>query len=403
MVFKLGNLDRQIAKLPKDVLWCAKCVMSNQRPRVIFDNKNICSACNNLDYKNNKIDWNKRKKEFINLLDSHRSNNQEWDVLVPSSGGKDSGFVAHQLKYKYGMNPLLVTWSPIRYTDIGLKNFNSLSDSGFVNIKHTPNGIIHRKLARLCFEELGDAFHIFVLGQTYFPIHVAIKFNIKLIFFGENGEVEYAGDPQSVEKPFMDFINDEKWLSGYLKGTTLDELIDYAIKNKDYLSQDDINKADLSFYKPPEKTTLIDSGISKKYYYNYFHKWNPQENYYYCSENTGFKPNPERTEGTYSKYSSLDDKMDGFHYYMRYIKFGLGRCMEDAAHEIRDGHITRDEAITLMEKYEGEFPKKYFHDFLEYLDITEDHFWKVVDAWRPKHLWEKHNGKWCLKHPVSKY
>ena len=84
------------------------------------------------------------------------------------------------------------------------------------------------------------------------------------------------------------------------------------------------------------------------YYYNYFYKWTPQENYYYCVDNTGFKPNPERTEGTYSKYASLDDKMDGFHYYLRYIKFGLGRCMEDAAHEIRDGHITRDEAISLV-------------------------------------------------------
>ena len=88
---------------------------------------------------------------------------------------------------------------------------------------------------------------------------------------------------------------------------------------------------------------------------------------------------------------------------MRYIKFGLGRCMEDAAHEIRDGHITREEGLALMRKYEGEFPKKYFQEFLEYLDITKDQFWKVVDVWRPKHLWEKHNGKWCLKHPVSKY
>ena len=85
-----------------------------------------------------------------------------------------------------------------------------------------------------------------------------------------------------------------------------------------------------------------------------------QENYYYCVDNTGFKPNNERTEGTYSKYSSLDDKMDGFHYYMRYIKFGLGRCSEEASHEVRDNHITREEGIKLMNKYEGEFPKKIF-------------------------------------------
>ena len=93
--------------------------------------------------------------------------------------------------------------------------------------------------------------------------------------------------------------------------------------------------------------------------------------------------------------------MDGFHYYMRYIKFGLGRCMEDAAHEIRDGHMSREEGIALMNKYEGEFPKKYFNEFLEYLQITEEHFWNVVNAWRPKHLWSENNGSWYLKYPVK--
>ena len=140
---------------------------------------------------------------------------------------------------------------------------------------------------------------------------------------------------------------------------------------KNNISRDEFLEADLTFYKPPSTDELRSKGISRIYYFNHFHKWTPQENYYYCVENTGFKPNPERTEGTYSKYASLDDKMDGFHYYLRYIKFGLGRCMEDAAHEIRDGHITREEGIALMKRYEGEFPKKYFTEFLEYLDISE--------------------------------
>ena len=116
----------------------------------------------------------------------------------------------------------------------------------------------------------------------------------------------------------------------------------------------------------PSSENLLDAGIDGKYFFSYFKKWTPQENYYYSSDNTGFKPNTERSEGTYSRYSSLDDKMDGFHYYLRYIKFGLGRCSEDTAHEIRDGHITREEGIKLMKKFEGEFPKKYFKEFLEF-------------------------------------
>ena len=136
------------------------------------------------------------------------------------------------------------------------------------------------------------------------------------------------------------------------------------------------------------------------HFFSYYHKWTPQENYYYCVENTGFKPSPIRSGGTYSKYASIDDKMDGFHYYMRYIKFGLGRCVEDAGHEIRDGHLTREEGIALMRRYEGEFPERYYKEFLEYLDITEEHFYQVVDSWRLPHLWKKDNGEWELKHPI---
>ena len=146
---------------------------------------------------------------------------------------------------------------------------------------------------------------------------------------------------------------------------------------------------------------MISKNISKIFYYNYFKNWNPQENFYYASENTGFIPNPERTEGTYSKYASLDDKMDGMHYYMRYIKFGLGRCVEDASHEIREGHISREEGISLINKYEGEFPEKYFQDFLNYLDISKEHFWDVVDSWRATHLWERKGNKWELKNQIK--
>jgi len=401
MTFKRGNLEKRVPDLPKQVKWCKKCVMSNQRPRISFDKDGICSACNNLEYKNNIVDWEAREKELNTLLDKHRRNDGSWDVIVPSSGGKDSGFVAHQLKYKYGMNPLLITWSPLQYTDIGIENFRNLCDAGFVNLKCTPNGIIHRKLARLSFEEFGDAFHVFVLGQAFFPMHMALKFGIKLVFYGENGEVEYAGHAEAVDKPYTDRVKNADWIKGYLKGTTLDELLQYGCEHKDYIDEKDLNDADLTFYNPPPKEDMLNSDISRTYYYSYFHKWFPQENYYHCVEHTGFKPNPGRTEGTFSKYASLDDKMDGFHYYMRYIKFGLGRCVEDASHEIRDGHIIREEGIALMRRYEGEFPEKYFKDFLEYLGITEDHFWEVVDSWRLPHLWEKLNGEWKLKHTIS--
>ena len=227
---------------------------------------------------------------------------------------------------------------------------------------------------------------------------MALKMGIKLVFYGENGEAEYAGDPEYVDKPYKP---SKEWVKQHFKGLTFRELLDFGLKNKDYLSEDDFTESDLIFYEPPSVKELNTAGILGKHFYSYYHKWSPQENYYYCTEHTGFKPNPERSEGTYSKYASLDDKMDGFHYYMRYIKFGLGRCMEDAAHEIRDGHISREEGIALMKKYEGEFPIKYFKEFLEYLDISENHFWEVVDAWRPQHLWVKNNNLWNLRFSIK--
>ena len=389
-------LEKQLLNQPKEIKFCKKCVMSNQRPRIIFDLDGVCGGCRNSQSYKEKINWIKREEELSKLLDQYRRDDGSWDVIVPSSGGKDSAFVAHQLKYKYGMNPLTVTWAPLLYTDIGWKNFQGLRDAGFSNILASPNGQLHRQLSRLSFEEFGDAFHVFVLGQVSYPFHIAIKFNIPLVMFGENGEAEYAGDPNVIDKPF---IPSEEFQRLYFKGTSLDELVNFGIEKKEYFNKN-FNSSDLNFYRPPSINDLIKSKIKGKYFFGYFKKWIPQENFFYAAENTNFKPNPERTEGTYSKYASIDDKLDGIHYYMKYIKFGFGRATDDASHEVRDGHISRDEAISLVKRYDGEFPEKYFQDFLNYLDISQSYFWEVVDSWRSPHIWEKKGNKWKLKKTV---
>lgn len=397
--FERGGLEKQVDQLPRNILFCRKCLISNQRPRIIFNKDNVCSACINKQYLNEKVDWTQRENDFDQLVLEHKKKSNVWDVLVPSSGGKDSGYVAHRLKTKHGMNPVTVTWSPLKYTQKGLDNFYGLCDSGFLNLKCTPNGIIHRKLARLSFEEFGDAFHVFVLGQMYFPVHMALQLDISLIMYGENGEVEYAGDPGEADKPYTDLINDASWVKGYLKGTTFDDLLQYGVETKDYLNEEDLGSSDLIYYRPPPDELMRRKNITKIYYYGHYFNWNPQENFYYCVDYTNYTPNDVRCEGTYSKYASLDDKMDGFHYYMRYIKLGLGRCIEDVAHEIRSGHITKDEGLALLKRYEGEFPEKYYAEFLEYLGISEDHFWAVVNSWRLPHLWKKdENGQWKLQY-----
>ncbi|MBF0343545.1 MAG: N-acetyl sugar amidotransferase [Nitrospirae bacterium] len=390
-------MDKQLLIQPIEVKYCKLCVVSNQRPRIVFDDEGICSACRFANEKQNIINWQAREKELEQLLEKHRSRDDRWDVVVPCSGGKDSSYVAHQLKYKYGMNPLTVTWAPFKYTDIGWKNYQNFIGSGFNNILCHPNGKFHRQLARLAFEELGDAWQPFTYGQMCFAFHIALRFNIKIIFFGENGEAEYGGDPKNNYKSHMPL---EDWAFLYFKGATVDNLVQYGLKNKEYLKEEHYTNADIMFYRPPSIEELKRAGIDM-HWYSYYHKWIPQENYYYSVENTGFQANPERSEGTYSKYASLDDRLDGFHYYLAFIKFGIGRATSDAAHEIRDGHITREEGVALVKRFDGEFPKKYHAEFLDYLGISEEYFYEVVDFWRPDHIWEKVNGHWRLKHQVE--
>ena len=130
--------------------------------------------------------------------------------------------------------------------------------------------------------------------------------------------------------------------------------------------------------------------------------WKPQENYYYTVKNTNFKPNPDRTEGTYSRYSSLDDKLDWLHYYMMYIKLGIGRATSDAGREIREGKILREEGCSLVKKYDGEFTKKYFEFSLDFLMLDKENFFKIVDSFKLDHIWKKVGSKHKLRHTVNR-
>ena len=157
---------------------------------------------------------------------------------------------------------------------------------------------------------------------------------------------------------------------------------------------------DLRAYLPADAQALARSQIEVRYL-GYYLKWTPQESYYYAVEHTGFEANPVRTEGTYSKYNSLDDKIDGLHYYTTYVKFGIGRATYDASQEIRNKHLTREEGVALVRRFDGEFPEKYFRDVMDYVGIEPERFLELCDEFRSSHLWTKEDGLWRLRHQVS--
>ena len=160
----------------------------------------------------------------------------------------------------------------------------------------------------------------------------------------------------------------------------------------------DVKLADLMSFLPATAEDLKNSEI-EVHYLGYYLKWTPQEAYYYAVENTDFKARPFRTQGTYSKYNSIDDKIDDLHYYTTYIKFGIGRATYDASQEIRNKHLVRDEGVALVKRFDGEFPDRYFVEIMEYLDLDPEYFkTELVDKYRSPHLWTKVNGEWKLRH-----
>ena len=242
--------------LPEKVIFCKKCVVSNQRPGTVpeFKNKNlkdsklqkstigfvngICSACLYHDYKYNVVDWKSREQELLKLLDKHRSKNGYYDVVVPGSGGKDSAYVSHILKNQYGMNPLTVTWAPHSYTEIGWKNFISWIESGHDNVLITPDRSVHKKLTSLAFKNLLHPFQPFIIGQKYVGPRIANDYGINLVFYGENqaeGGSNLDWDQNLMPTDF--FIGDSNSLR--IGGLNTQEL-----------SEKGISESDLNLYKP---------------------------------------------------------------------------------------------------------------------------------------------------------
>ena len=392
--------------LPNEVKFCKKCVMSNQRPisavehkhtietgkiTLNFDEEGICDACRVAEQKE-KIDWKQREKELLELLNKHRKNDGQYDCIVPGSGGKDSAYQAHILKYKYGMNPLTVTWPPILYTEYGYKNFkNWLDIGGFDNISFNRNGKVMKLLTKLSIENLFHPFQTFILGQKYLGPKIAAKFNIPLIFYGEN-EAEYGNPIADNETSLRD--------KSYYTYNHLDEVFLGGVSVNEIMDKYNVRLSDLQSFLPPS-TEDIEKSKLEVHYLGYYLKWTPQEVYYYAVENTGFKARPFRTQGTYSKYNSIDDKIDDLHYYTTFIKFGIGRATYDASQEIRNKHITREEGVALVNKFDGEFPDRYFDEIMEYLGINPDYFKnELTDNFRSPHLWKKENGIWKLRHNV---
>ena len=393
--------------LPLEVRFCKKCTMNNQRPSstielkqkstekkatLSFGDDGVCDACKYAHQKKS-IAWKSREEELHELCNRFRRNDGRYDVILPGSGGKDSVQAAHILQYKYNMNPILITWPPALYTEIGRRNFDSWLNSGFANYTYNQNQKLHRFLTKNAFLNLGHPFQPFILGQKNLAPRLSILLDIPLVIFGEN-EAEYGNAIEDNEKP----TRDPKYFSAEL---SIKDLVLGGVPAKDLIKDFGFALSDLEAYFPVNPEEVERTGV-EVHYLGYYVKWHPQDTYYYSVENTDFMPNDIRTEGSYSKYSSLDDKIDWLHYHTTMIKFGIGRATYDSAQEVRNEDITREEGIALIKRFDGEFPSLYLNDCCEYMGITIDQYHEAIESFRSPHLWKKSFGKWELKNPIWK-
>jgi N-acetyl sugar amidotransferase len=279
--------------------------------------------------------------------------------------------------------------------------------AGFDNYLCTPNGRVHRLLTRLAVENLFHPFQPFILGQKQLAPKMSALFGIPLIFYGEN-EAEYGNPIQDAEQA------QRQW--NYFTAQDESEIFLGGESVADLRAHYGLETCDFEPYLPANPGKLKEIG-TEVHYLGYYLKWHPQSCYYYAVEHGGFQASPERTPGTYSKYNSIDDRIDDFHYYTTWIKFGIGRATYDAAQEIRSRDITREEGVALVRRFDGEFPERFADEIFRYLSMPEGefpvaaknfeqpivdraYFDGLADCFRSPHLWTWTNEGWKLRSTV---
>jgi len=359
------------------ITFCKNCMNMSTRPRIQFDNRGWCNACQWMEEKNS-LDWQSREKELLELLEKNRNKHATFDCIVPVSGGKDGSYVSYCLKHKYKMRPLTVTIRPPLELELGQQNLLNFTQSGYDHIHLTPDSEVMRRMNRLGFIEKGFPYYGWLTAIMTAVIRIAINFKIPLIFYGEDGEVEYGGSTESKYKPIYDIHYMKKvYLEGghdkfFNKIGTPEEMYFFS-----FPSDSEIRNADLSFT-----------------HWSYFEPWDSYRNYIVAKEHCGLIEQEAPNSGTFTNFAQNDQALYALHAYLMYLKFGFGRATQDAGIEIRRGAMTRDQAVELIKLYDNQYPEEHIESYLSYYQMTKEEFDSVLDKWVNKKLFKKVDGRW---------
>ena len=252
-----------------ELSWCSNCLSMSTRNRITFDDRGWCNACRWME-KKKVLDWDKRGIELSNLINKHKHKANKFDCIVPCSGGKDGSYVAHNLKTKYGMNPLAVTVTPPLPLEIGEeKILKAFTDSGFSHISINAPYESMRQLNKTGFIEMGFPYYGWLIAIHTAVIRVAMNFGINLIFYGEDGEIEYGGTDETETTPIYDIKYQKKV---YLEGGF-----------RKVLEKSGLSKQELYFFEFPNDEEMKNNPIDFTHW-SYFENWDPYRNYLVAKE-----------------------------------------------------------------------------------------------------------------------
>ena len=368
-----------------DVIWCTNCLNMSTRPRIQFDKRGWCNACQWGEEKKT-LDWDSRQKELKEILELYRSKTGGFDCVVPVSGGKDGSYVSYKLKHEYGMNPLAITVTPALSLELGDKNLKNYINSGFNHIQINPDAEAMQALNRAGFIEKGFPYYGWLVAIQAAVVRLAVNLKIPLLFYGEDGEVEYGGSTESKNRAMYDI---EYMSRIYLEGG-----------HEKVLKASGLSESQLYFFKFPDEAELKGKDL-KITHWSYFESWDPYRNYLVAKEHCGLEEADETNSGTFTNFSQNDQALYALHTYMMYLKFGFGRATQDAGIEVRRGAMSREQAVNLVRLYDGHYPDEYIEIYLDYYKMSQEEFDAVLDKWVNQDLFEKADGIWEPKFKVE--
>ncbi|MGH6661458.1 MAG: N-acetyl sugar amidotransferase, partial [Rhodospirillales bacterium] len=378
-----AKTERSRASNP--VTWCTKCVYpSLSATPMEYDADGVCMGCRTAEAERalSDAEWKKRKKALYELLDRCRSRDgSRHDCIIPVSGGKDSYFQVHTIKHELGFNPLLVTYYGNNFTEVGQRNLLRMKEALDVDhVIYQPSVALLKKLNRLGFIAMGDMNWHNHIGIATVPMRVAAQQKIPLVIWGEHGYADISGQ----------FSIDD-----YFEWTYRSRLehMGRGFEWNFYVGVDGITAADMACYQYPSDQEIFELGLRGIYLSNYVH-WDANEHVKTVVEKYGFEVADRPFERTYRTMSNLDDMHEnGIHDYMKFIKFGYGRCTDHASKDIRAGVLSRGQAVDLVRKHDHVKPSDLYR-WLDYVGMTEDEFDHIADTFRDPRVWRRKNGAW---------